>query len=89
MKQEKEPMKGYSEDLQRKMRLMNQKLLEEARERKYLRKLEAELQKTLGQLERDKRVWAERHRTRQVKTERVLGELQKLGRINGSGRNRI
>lgn len=71
------------------MRLMNQKLLEEARERKYLRKLEAELETTLAQLEKDRRAQAERHRTRQVKTGRVLGELQRIGRANLSERDRV
>jgi hypothetical protein len=85
LKEEKEPMKDYFEDLLKKMRLMNQKLLEEAKERKYLKKIQGELNKDISQLKEEKEVKSDRFSVKWTKTQRMLGMLQKISKsINKS-----
>ena len=79
LKEEKDPMNGYFEDLQKKMRLMNQKLLEEAQERKYLKKLQGEFIRSLEVLEKEKSSKKKIFKSKSIKMQRMLGELQNIG----------
>ena len=86
LKEEKDPMKDYFEDLLKKMRLMNQKLLEEAKERKYLKKIQGDLNKDLIQLEEQQRTKSESYNTKLTRTQRMLATLQYIGKgVNISG----
>lgn len=93
LKEEKDPMNDYFEDLQRKMRLMNQKLLEEAKERKFLKKVKGELKKGLEKLEKDEGSEKDRYMQKHMRIQRILGEIQKIGEpirpSNKSGQHRV
>jgi chromosome segregation ATPase len=79
LKEEKDPMNDYFEDLQRKMRLMNQKLLEEAKERKFLKKVKNELETGLAKLEKEEREKKDKYTQKHMRITRMLSKIQHLG----------
>ena len=79
LREEKEPLNLFLEDLQRKMRLMNQRLLEEAKKRKNYENGYENLSDEVGRLEAELRDKKNGYDRAEQKFERVLGRLENLG----------